>query len=159
MRNIFLILVVNMSSQPKTSKNIRPRKHYNKPKNYKRNHKCRESCDSCVNINININNGGTGTTGATDCFAVNDRCNEQLTSCYELVGDNLLGRVVCEDAYNNCFTNAGCQQGGGGGSSTCPGEGKIEAYRACVRRCVVVGGHQDTVSDCITDCGRTHCGK
>ena len=119
-----------MSSQPRTSKNTRNRQHYNKSKsctcnksnNNKLNCKCKRQCNSCININININNGSgnTGSTGGTDCDAVNDRCNEQLAACYKIVGNNRVGRLACIDGYNNCFLNAGCQQpaqGGGGGDS------------------------------------------
>ena len=143
-----------MFGQPRVSKNQRNRQHYNKAKNCTCNkpyYKCRRPCDSCININININN----CTGGTDCFAVNDRCNTQLTICYAIVGDNLLGRLACEEAYNNCFLNAGCQQGGGGGpSDTCP-KGEIEAWRACVNRCV--RDEPGRISPCIDECTNTYC--
>lgn len=138
-----------MSSQPKVSKNKRSRQHYNKPSNNKRNHTCRRPCDSCININININNSGTGTTGGTggtDCFAVNDRCNEQLAACYEIAGNDRLGRFICNQAYNNCFSNAGCQQGGGGG-------GGDNEYTRCMDNCLM-NVCEGTVPVCLVECER-----
>ena len=121
-----------MSSHPRVSRNKRHRKHYNKGRICTCNKSNDNKRDSCININININNGSgdTGSTGATDCFAVNDRCNDQLAVCYGIAGDNRLGRVICNEAYNNCFLNAGCQQGGGGGDGNCAGE-----YLNCLDLC------------------------
>ena len=140
-----------MSSQPRASKNKRHRRHNNK-----RIHKCRCPRDSCININININNGSgtTDGTGGTDCFAVNDRCNEQLAACYEIARNDRLGRFICNGAYNNCFANAGCQAGGGGGPVDNAYDLCMNNVNNCARSCVREGGGSmsECQNRCITAC-------
>jgi hypothetical protein len=149
-----------MSNQPRTLKNKRNTKQYNKAKTHKRNHKCRiadsadreiklsagrERCESCININININ--GSGNTG-TNCAVVNDRCTEQFNTCFAMAGDNEVARFLCGEAYNNCFANAGCEppaQGGGDDDyarcmndctgRTCPGNLGPNCLSKCQREC------------------------
>lgn len=156
-----------MSSQPRTSKNKRPRQHYNKPRITdlankdvkliagencrcnKRNHKCKR-CDSCINININAS--------STDCAVVNDQCNAGLAACYEIVGDNLQYRLACGDAYNKCISNAGCEQPAQGGGD----DDKYDKYRECLVgvypcaiKCQNEGGERfQCMSTCTAECDK-----